>query len=105
MAERQAKLESGPPETTLLQPNSAKPVLLLSPCSKCSQATVTLKIMVSDDDDLDCPLCMEEFDIADRNFRPCPCGYQVKPDVNALTRNPVANPLHGKRFVASAGTI
>lgn len=34
--------------------------------------------MVSDDEDLDCPLCMEEFDIADRNFRPCPCGYQVK---------------------------
>ncbi|KAI9489866.1 hypothetical protein BDB00DRAFT_841112 [Zychaea mexicana] len=33
--------------------------------------------MVSDDDDLDCPLCMEEFDIADRNFRPCPCGYQI----------------------------
>lgn len=29
------------------------------------------------DDDLDCPLCMEELDIADRNFRPCPCGYQV----------------------------
>ncbi|KAI9252813.1 hypothetical protein BDA99DRAFT_468367 [Phascolomyces articulosus] len=33
--------------------------------------------MVSDDEDLDCPLCMEEFDIADRNFRPCPCGYQI----------------------------
>ncbi|KAG2186125.1 hypothetical protein INT43_002563, partial [Umbelopsis isabellina] len=31
----------------------------------------------SDDEDLDCPLCMEELDIADRNFRPCPCGYQV----------------------------
>lgn len=24
------------------------------------------------------PLCVEEFDITDRNFRPCPCGYQVK---------------------------
>lgn len=23
------------------------------------------------------PLCVEEFDISDRNFRPCPCGYQV----------------------------
>ncbi|ORY97502.1 hypothetical protein BCR43DRAFT_472648 [Syncephalastrum racemosum] len=33
--------------------------------------------MMSDDEDLDCPLCMEEFDIADRNFRPCPCGYQI----------------------------
>ncbi|KAL6352718.1 hypothetical protein LRP88_13190 [Fusarium phalaenopsidis] len=23
-----------------------------------------------------CPLCIEEFDLSDRNFRPCPCGYQ-----------------------------
>lgn len=29
------------------------------------------------DEDLDCPLCMEELDIADRNFRPCTCGYQI----------------------------
>lgn len=29
------------------------------------------------DEELECPLCMEEFDIADSNFRPCPCGYQV----------------------------
>ncbi|KAI8882815.1 hypothetical protein K501DRAFT_250702 [Backusella circina FSU 941] len=33
--------------------------------------------MSSDEEDLDCPLCMEELDIADRNFRPCPCGYQI----------------------------
>ncbi|ORZ10189.1 RING/Ubox like zinc-binding domain-domain-containing protein [Absidia repens] len=32
---------------------------------------------MSDDEDMDCPLCMEEFDIADRNFRPCPCAYQI----------------------------
>ena len=24
------------------------------------------------------PLCIEEFDLSDRNFRPCPCGYQVR---------------------------
>jgi len=24
------------------------------------------------------PLCVEEFDLSDRNFRPCPCGYQVR---------------------------
>ncbi|KAI9742993.1 MAG: transcriptional repressor general negative regulator of transcription subunit 4 [Claussenomyces sp. TS43310] len=30
-----------------------------------------------DEDDLTCPLCVEEFDLSDRNFRPCPCGYQV----------------------------
>ncbi|KAG1101019.1 hypothetical protein G6F42_017570 [Rhizopus arrhizus] len=28
-------------------------------------------------EEYDCPLCMEELDIADRNFRPCPCGYQI----------------------------
>jgi CCR4-NOT transcription complex subunit 4 len=24
-----------------------------------------------------CPLCVEELDLTDKNFRPCPCGYQV----------------------------
>eukprot|EP01038_Epipyxis_sp_PR26KG_P009263 gene9263-12478_t len=24
-----------------------------------------------------CPLCMEEMDLSDRNFLPCPCGYKV----------------------------
>jgi len=24
-----------------------------------------------------CPLCTEELDITERNFRPCPCGYQL----------------------------
>ncbi|KAL2015784.1 hypothetical protein VTK56DRAFT_4837 [Thermocarpiscus australiensis] len=30
-----------------------------------------------DDDEECCPLCIEEFDLSDRNFRPCPCGYQI----------------------------
>ncbi|KAH6679456.1 hypothetical protein B0J14DRAFT_297991 [Halenospora varia] len=30
-----------------------------------------------DEDDDSCPLCVEEFDLSDKNFRPCPCGYQV----------------------------
>lgn len=30
------------------------------------------------DDDADsCPLCMEDMDVTDRNFRPCKCGYQI----------------------------
>jgi hypothetical protein len=24
-----------------------------------------------------CPLCLEELDITDKNFKPCTCGYQV----------------------------
>ncbi|KAB5566823.1 RNA recognition domain-containing protein [Coniochaeta sp. 2T2.1] len=30
-----------------------------------------------EEDDETCPLCIEELDIQDRNFHPCPCGYQV----------------------------
>lgn len=25
----------------------------------------------------DSPLCVEDLDLSDKNFRPCPCGYQV----------------------------
>ncbi|TPX14645.1 uncharacterized protein E0L32_005337 [Thyridium curvatum] len=31
---------------------------------------------IEEEDDT-CPLCIEEFDLSDRNFRPCPCGYQI----------------------------
>ncbi|KAL8949354.1 MAG: hypothetical protein Q9222_004528 [Ikaeria aurantiellina] len=30
-----------------------------------------------DESDDSCPLCVEEFDLSDKNFRPCPCGYQI----------------------------
>jgi len=30
-----------------------------------------------EEEELLCPLCMEEIDIADRNFKPCSCGYQI----------------------------
>ncbi|KAI1001908.1 hypothetical protein K3495_g6297 [Podosphaera aphanis] len=30
-----------------------------------------------DEDEDYCPLCVEEFDLSDKNFRPCPCGYQI----------------------------
>lgn len=33
---------------------------------------------VDDEEEECCPLCVEEFDLSDRNFRPCPCGYQVR---------------------------
>jgi len=29
------------------------------------------------DDEESCPLCIEELDLSDRNFHPCPCGYQI----------------------------
>ncbi|KAH8836840.1 hypothetical protein MCOR07_007991 [Pyricularia oryzae] len=30
-----------------------------------------------DEEDDTCPLCIEQLDLSDRNFRPCPCGYQI----------------------------
>lgn len=33
--------------------------------------------MDESDQDLECPLCMEEIDFTDKYFKPCPCGYQV----------------------------
>ncbi|CAD6449335.1 f1d2b756-2895-48ab-9421-dd464fcaeea1 [Sclerotinia trifoliorum] len=30
-----------------------------------------------DEDEDTCPLCVEEFDLSDKNFQPCPCGYQI----------------------------
>lgn len=31
----------------------------------------------SEDEEDVCPLCIEEMDISDRSFKPCPCGFQV----------------------------
>jgi hypothetical protein len=30
-------------------------------------------------EDAECPLCLEEMDISDLNFKPCICGYQACP--------------------------
>lgn len=35
---------------------------------------------MSDDEDEEnniCPLCVEEIDLSDKSFFPCPCGYKV----------------------------
>ncbi|KAF1813220.1 hypothetical protein P152DRAFT_465880 [Eremomyces bilateralis CBS 781.70] len=32
---------------------------------------------IDDEEEETCPLCVEEFDLSDKNFKPCPCGYQV----------------------------
>lgn len=34
--------------------------------------------IVDDDEEETCPLCVEEFDLTDKGFKPCPCGYQVR---------------------------
>lgn len=32
---------------------------------------------LGDDEEDFCPLCLEPMDITDKNFKPCPCGYQI----------------------------
>jgi CCR4-NOT transcription complex subunit 4 len=46
--------------------------------------------MSDDEDDLDthCPLCVEEMDVSDRNFIPCPCGYRVSLSLTLTLRQP-----------------
>lgn len=44
---------------------------------------------ISDDEEEYCPLCVEEMDISDKNFKPCPCGYQIcQFCYNNLRQNP-----------------
>ena len=34
-------------------------------------------LIFDDDEEETCPLCVEEFDLTDKGFKPCPCVYQV----------------------------
>jgi hypothetical protein len=55
---------------------------------------------IDDDDEEEvCPLCVEEFDLTDKGFRPCPCGYQV-----SLPPNPQRSVSNRCRYVSSATT-
>lgn len=42
----------------------------------------TTEHILDDEEDeeetIECPVCMEELDATDRQFKPCKCGYQVK---------------------------
>lgn len=47
---------------------------------------------ISDEEEELCPLCVEEMDISDKNFKPCPCGYQVcQFCYNNIRQNPELN--------------
>jgi RING/Ubox like zinc-binding domain len=67
-----------------------------SPNSSHSQLIIPIimesdRVLDGEDGDYTCPLCVEEFDIHDRNFKPCPCGYQVCP----FCWNHIRNNLNG----------
>lgn len=53
-------------------------------------------------EDAECPLCLEEMDISDLNFKPCVCGYQVAP--LTLTYRLISS-LFFHRSAVFAGTI
>ncbi|KAI0792832.1 hypothetical protein C8Q75DRAFT_751628 [Abortiporus biennis] len=58
------------------------PALHASVVTNQSKSTVLAGVQDaywSDDEaeDAECPLCLEEMDISDLNFKPCPCGYQI----------------------------
>lgn len=47
---------------------------------------------ISEEDEEFCPLCVEEMDISDKNFKPCPCGYQIcQFCYNNIRQNPELN--------------
>lgn len=46
------------------------------------RTSLTLLLPRLQEEDPECPLCMEEMDLSDINFKPCPCGYQVRPSLS-----------------------
>ena len=47
---------------------------------------------LSDDEEDLCPLCIEPLDVTDKNFKPCPCGYQIcQFCYNNIRQNPELN--------------
>lgn len=47
---------------------------------------------ISEEEEEFCPLCVEEMDISDKNFKPCPCGYQIcQFCYNNIRQNPELN--------------
>jgi len=46
-------------------------------CQLSNMSHIQQDQVISDEENELCPLCIEEFDLSDRNFHPCPCGYQV----------------------------
>ncbi|TFK42706.1 hypothetical protein BDQ12DRAFT_676664 [Crucibulum laeve] len=70
--------------TTRLHPHHSLPAPVVHagfsvPQSKSNVLAGVQDAYWSDDEaeDADCPLCLEEMDISDLNFKPCICGYQI----------------------------
>lgn len=81
------------PEPTAQLPSRYVPDIPRQPCQIARRSTLSLTTTMSSGTELSpalpscptsltvslsSPLCIEEFDISDKNFKPCPCGYQVR---------------------------
>lgn len=73
-----------PKPSNTTRTNSRGPHLLSFAHPKRPQQLIIYATIMSYDsdrsdgeDELLCPLCMDELDVGDRNFKPCQCGYQV----------------------------
>lgn len=51
------------------------------------------------------PLCIEEFDLSDKNFKPCPCGYQVRRSIFFLRLLPNLSPCAVFPFTTAMSTV
>lgn len=60
---------------------------------------------IDDDEEETCPLCVEEFDLTDKGFRPCPCGYQVRHTLHYHTLRTSSTESRASRYVSSATTM
>ena len=72
------------PSNTTRTTSRGRPHLRSFAHPKRPQQLIILETIMSYDsdrsdgeDELLCPLCMDELDVGDRNFKPCQCGYQV----------------------------
>lgn len=59
----------------------------------------------SQEEDPECPLCMEEMDLSDVNFKPCPCGYQVRLSSFACLRWQATSCCFDARPESQAGRV
>ena len=68
------------PSHTFLQASRTRIGATMKQCASFSGVHLSAQSLTytwMTQEDAECPLCLEEMDISDLNFKPCPCGYQV----------------------------
>ncbi|CBQ73085.1 related to MOT2-transcriptional repressor [Sporisorium reilianum SRZ2] len=68
---------SSPPTEPSHPANGLPPAPNKFDVSQAQQCRLQDAYWSDEEEDMDCPLCLEEIDLSDANFKPCPCGYQI----------------------------